>query len=113
MRRIMLHAAQVQEGIVPADSPDDFVLSEGDEVPSQEAFDHVDAIAKHAQQVEAGLIPADSPPDFVRPEGDAALVNGLPWWMGPDYHPTPEAIAEFSKPLGPKQSDEQIELFGD
>jgi hypothetical protein len=55
-------------------------------------------IAKHARQVAEGLIPADSPPTFVRPEGDDALdERGLPWWFGPDYHPTERAIEEFSK----------------
>jgi len=114
-------------------------------MPSQEAFDHVDAIAKHAQQVEAGLIPADSPADCVRPEGDAHLERmkrimlhaaqvqdglipadspddftvpqplddkGLPWWFGPDYQPTDEALAEFAKPMT-DDTDKQIELFGD
>ena len=57
-------------------------------------------IILHAVQVQDGLIPTDSPPDFVRPEGEDALVDGLPWWFGPDYKPTPEAIAEFSKPFG-------------
>ncbi len=52
----------------------------------------------HAVQVQEGLIPADSPPDFVRPEGDAATdERGLPWWFGPEYCPTPEAIREFGK----------------
>lgn len=65
--------------------------------PSQEAFDHVDAIVKHAQQVSAGLIPADSPTDFVRPEGDAALDSkGRPWWFGSSYSPTEEAIKAFA-----------------
>ena len=76
-------------------------------MPSRDAFDHLDRLMKHTAQVEAGLIPSDSPPDFVRPEGEAALdERGLPWWFGPDYHPTPEAIAEFSKPIprGPKDS---------
>lgn len=47
----------------------------------------------HVEQVTQGLIPADSPPTFTLPEGDDALVDGLPWWFGPDYHPTPEALA--------------------
>lgn len=68
---------------------------------SQEAVDHIDTIVKHAQQVEEGLIPADSPPDFVRP--DDAEVDGKPWWFGPDYNPTDEAIAEFSKPVAPPE----------
>lgn len=54
--------------------------------------DDVELQMKHLKQVEAGLIPEDSPPTFVRPEGDAALVDGKPWWMGPDYHPTEEAL---------------------
>ncbi len=77
-------------------------------VPSQEAFDHVDAIALHAQQVEAGLIPADAPPDFVLPQ--PLDDRGLPWWFGPDYHPTPEALAEFSKPLpGGPSAEETVD----
>jgi len=62
---------------------------------SQEAHDHIRRLVKHREQVDAGLIPKDSPPDFVRPEG---LVDGKPWWFGPDYHPTPEALAAFSRP---------------
>ena len=50
-------------------------------------------IMLHAVQVQDGLIPADSPDDFVKPEGDAALdENGLPWWFGPNFCPTPEAL---------------------
>ena len=69
----------------------------------------------HAVQVQDGLIPADSPPDFVRPEGDDALVDGLPWWYGgkANYKPTSEALAEFSKPIGPKSPAAQLDLFGD
>lgn len=67
----------------------------------------------HAIQVQEGLIPEDSPPAFVRPEGDDALVDGLPWWFGPDYSPTSEAIAEFSKPVGLNRPDAQSELFND
>ncbi|MGA2931674.1 MAG: hypothetical protein ABSE98_06260 [Acidimicrobiales bacterium] len=66
---------------------------------SREAHERIEKLLLHQQQVDAGLIPEDSPPTFVRPEGDAALVNNLPWWFGPDYHPTPEAIAEFSRPI--------------
>lgn len=60
----------------------------------------------HAAQVQDGPIPADSPPDFVRPEGEAALVDGLPVWFGgkANYKPTPEALAEFSKPMADKDS---------
>jgi hypothetical protein len=50
----------------------------------------------HAAQVQDGLIPADSPPDFTVPQ--PLDSKGLPWWFGPDYHPTPEAIAAFSEP---------------
>lgn len=64
---------------------------------SQEAHDHIRRLMKHREQVDAGLIPKDSPPDFVRPEGDDALVDGKPWWYGPDYHPTERALEEFSK----------------
>lgn len=69
MRRIILHAAQVQDGLIPADSPDDFTVPQ----------------------------PLDD--------------KGLPYWFGPDYHPTVEAIEEFTKPMS--NDDEQIELFGD
>ena len=66
-------------------------------MPSNEAMEQTDAIAKHAQQVAEGLLPSDSPPTFVRPEGDDALdERGLPWFYGPLYSPTPEAIAAFS-----------------
>ena len=65
---------------------------------SREAHAHIRLLMKHREQVDAGLIPKDSPPDFVRPEGDDALdERGLPWWFGPDYHPTERALAEFSK----------------
>jgi hypothetical protein len=67
---------------------------------SPEAHAYVHRLFKHAEQVQAGLLPADSPPDFVRPEGaDALDERGLPWWYGPSWNPTPEAIAEFSKPI--------------
>lgn len=81
---------------------------------SQEAVDHVKRITDHAQQVEAGLIPADSPPDFVRPEGDAAEVDGKPWWFGPDYAPTDQAIAAFAEmpaSAGDDTGGEAQELF--
>ena len=65
---------------------------------SREAHDHIRLLMKHREQVDAGVIPKDSPPDFLRPEGDDALdERGLPWWFGPDYHPTERAIEEFSK----------------
>ena len=55
---------------------------------------------KHREQVDAGLIPKDSPPDFVRPEGDDAQTSeGLPWWFGEDFHPTPEALKSFEEPV--------------
>ena len=57
LRRILLHAAQVQDGLIPADSPDEFTVPQ--------------------------------------PEDD----KGLPWWFGPDYHPTDEALAEFAEPV--------------
>jgi hypothetical protein len=44
-------------------------------------------------------------------EGDDALVDGLPWWFGPGYKPTPEALAEFSKPMIPAEPDKQGGLF--
>ena len=58
---------------------------------------------QHMREVEAGLIPADSPPDFVRSDWKPG-PGGLPGWFGPDYHPTPEAIAAFAEPPGPPAS---------
>lgn len=60
----------------------------------------------HAVQVQDGLIPPDSPPDFTLPQPLDA--RGLPWWFGPDFHPTPAALKEFSP--GP---DELVERDGD
>ena len=45
------------------------------------------------------LIPADSPDDFTVPQ--PLDEQGLPWWFGPDYKPTPEALAAF----GPEADD--------
>ncbi len=56
MKRIMLHATQVQEGLIPEDSPDDFTVPQ--------------------------------PPDD----------KGLPWFFGPDYAPTEEAMEAFTGP---------------
>ena len=57
MKRNMLHAVQVQEGVVPADSPDDFTVPQ----------------------------PLDS--------------KGRQWFLGGgQYHPTEEALEEFSNP---------------
>jgi hypothetical protein len=67
-------------------------------VASEEAKARVKRMVLHAEQVGAGLLPVDSPPDFVRP--DTVDERGLPWWFGPDYHPTDRALVEFSKPLG-------------
>lgn len=64
---------------------------------SAEAHANVTKILEHLQQVEDGLIPEDSPPLFTVPQPLDA--KGLPWWFGPDYKPTEEAIAEFEKPL--------------
>lgn len=54
-------------------------------------------IAQHAAQVADGKIPPDSPPDFVLP-ADPVDRKGLPWWFGPDYHPTEQAIEQFETP---------------
>jgi hypothetical protein len=71
---------------------------------------YIRRLLKHAEQVKAGLIPSDSPPDFVRPEGDAARdAKGLPWWFGPDYHPTAAAMKSFEEPVpGHPSSDTPI-----
>lgn len=39
--------------------------------------------------------PADSPPDFTVPQ--PLDERGLPWWFGPDYHPTEEAIRSIAE----------------
>lgn len=57
----------------------------------------------HAAQVQDGLIPEDSPDDFTVPQ--PADSRGLPWFFGPDYKPTPEALAEFTGPM--TDDDEQ------
>jgi hypothetical protein len=72
-----------------------------------EGHARIERLLEHQRQVDAGLIPADSPPDFLRPEGaDALDERGLPWWMGPEYLPTPEALAEFSRPPRAVPDDE-------
>jgi hypothetical protein len=72
-----------------------------------EGHARIERLLEHTRQVEAGLIPADSPPMFLRPEGaDALDERGLPWFFGPDYRTTPEALAEFSKPLHAMPDDE-------
>lgn len=55
-------------------------------------------IIEHAIQVGGGLIPEVSPPDVTLPQPTDR--HGLPWCFGPDYKPTPEALAEFAKPPG-------------
>lgn len=65
----------------------------------QEHEDYADRMELHDRQVAAGLIPTDSPPDFVRPTGSAAEdASGLPWWFGPDYKPTDDALESFAVP---------------
>jgi hypothetical protein len=72
-----------------------------------EGHARIKRLLDHMEQVEAGLIPADSPPMFLLPVGSDALdERGLPWWFGPSYLPTPEALAEFSKPLHAVPDDE-------
>jgi hypothetical protein len=73
---------------------------------------YFDRVFKHIEQVEAGLIPADSPPDFVRPEGEDGMVNGLPSWFGPDYHPTEAALKSFEEPV-PGATKESKTLLDD
>ena len=58
--------------------------------------DKMRRILLHAVQVQDGLIPADSPDDFTLPK--PLTAQGLPWFVGPDYKPSTEAIEEFTKP---------------
>jgi hypothetical protein len=60
--------------------------------------DRMKRIILHAAQVQDGLVPEDSPGDFTVPQPLDA--RGLPWWFGPDYHPTDEALGEaFGGPM--------------
>lgn len=61
---------------------------------SPEAEAHVDRIIRHATRIESGDLPADTPFDDQQ-QLSGELVNGLPSWFGPDYHPTEEAIESF------------------
>lgn len=63
-----------------------------------EARKLADRLHRHAGQVLAGVIPADSPVDFTVPQ--PVDDRGLPWWFGPDYAPTEDAVVEFAKPEG-------------
>lgn len=60
---------------------------------SKEANEGGDRLLRHIQQVEPRLISANSPLDFLGPESEKALVKGRPWWFGPDFHATAEALA--------------------
>jgi hypothetical protein len=74
-----------------------------------EGHARIQRLLDHMEQVEAGLIPADSPPTFLRPQGDDALdERGLPWFFGPAYRPTSEALAEFSRRPRPPTDDENL-----
>jgi hypothetical protein len=83
-------------GIVSGDIPEEAPAPPGDAVASDANRERMKRIMLHAVQVQDGLIPEDSPDDFVlpRPLDD----NGLPWFFGPDYNPTKQALDEFSKP---------------
>jgi hypothetical protein len=60
--------------------------------------DRMKRIILHAAQVQDGLVPEDSPGDFTVPQ--PLDDRGLPWWFGPDYKPTDEALAAaFGGPL--------------
>lgn len=56
----------------------------------------LDIIAHAAWVQDAGLDPDDAQLD-PRPLDE----RGLPWWFGPDFHPTDEALVEFAKPMDP------------
>jgi hypothetical protein len=75
---------------------------------TDEQKQYADALITHGQQVADGLIPADSPPAFTVPQ--TVDERGLPWWFGPDYHPTERAIAEFSKPMSQPASEPEDHL---
>lgn len=61
----------------------------------------------HCEQVMAGLIPPDAPPMFTLPQ--PVDDRGLPWWFGPDYHPTPEALEAFGRPPVSRADPEEPE----
>lgn len=70
---------------------------------SKEAHARVEKLMLHQEQVDAGLIPEDSPPLFTLPQ--PLDDKGRPWWFGPSWDPTPEAIAEFAKQPGVPDDD--------
>jgi len=70
-------------------------------------LDRIAALTRHDVQVEEGILPASPPSGWTGTPEDWATfslpqppdAHGLPWWFGPDYKPTPEAIEEFEQPL--------------
>ena len=71
-----------------------------------EAKADVDLMMRHLAQVREGLIPPDSPPRFVLPDEVHRLINGLPWWFGPDFHPTEEALKALSGRTGTSRNED-------
>jgi hypothetical protein len=70
---------------------------------------HADRMTLHAHQIMAGLIPPDSPPGFTVPQ--PTDERGLPWWFGPDYKPTEEAMAAWRREHG--IPDDEDDAAGD
>lgn len=73
---------------------------------SQAAKDNVAAILLHTQQVESGLIPEKPPAGWIGTPADWAAftlprptdAQGLPWWFGTGFSPSPAAMESFEKP---------------
>lgn len=78
---------------------------------SPEVKESVAKVMLHALQVDAGLLPRHPPAGWVgTPAAWATFTlprepdDGLPWWFGPDYSPTPEAFEPPSPKTNPPPS---------
>ena len=58
---------------------------------SKKAHMLVERLHQHNIQVAAGLIPEDSPPTWTT-QDQKPDEKGLPWWLGPNYNPSPEML---------------------
>jgi len=69
-------------------------------------IERIFAVSRHKLQVEEGTLPEVPPKGWTGTPEDWATFSlpqppnaqGLPWWFGPDYKPTPEAIEAFEEP---------------
>jgi hypothetical protein len=61
------------------------LLPPGRHLTDAEHEELADRMHAHMVQIQAGQIPTDAPFPFVKPEGEKALIEGKPWWFGPEY----------------------------